>query len=875
MANTADDTARLLVSIEATQAKFEKQMAVIARAAAKSAKTAEDNFQRANDNIGRGFDKGGRDAERALGRSRAAAQTLSFQLNDIATQLASGTSPFTVMAQQGGQVAQALNSAGGLRGAFAAFGGAVTGLLNPVGLLSIALIGVTGYAAQYFAEWVKGGEASADEIEKQNQLIQKVADKFGDTMPALKAYADEMERAADAATKIEAAKIFAERQYSGAKAAQNVLLPDFAAVRTDLQQLGVDAVIIDDLQAAWDNLSDKMAKNEATSDDVTAVQSRLFTLLGVTGLESVGALAGQMAVLAEQTGKASDKSKEADQQAKNLATGMDNAKGIAVFLAQELTAIGPAGVTAFAEIAKAIGGNLIPGLDTALEKLREIKSQVDAAYQSLYSNNPLGGLSPVLSGGGQFLNTDGNPLLAGGLSPQTAAAYQSAGASAAAEMVKGFEGFITKAKWDVNAYRVGFGSDTVTRANGEIERVTKDTVVTLEDAQRDLSRRLVEFQSGIKQAIGVDTWNSLNEAQKAAISSIAYNYGELPKRIVDAINSGGGPQAVAQAIANLAGDNKGVNAGRRRKEAQAYLSGSGLSLAGAGISKGRRFKESMEDVRARIDLLNAEFAAQTRVSGAVNDYGYAVEKARIKQKLLNDAKRAEIEVTPTLAAEIDRLAANYAKAATQTDQFRASQKRARAAAAEVANLGREFFGGFVQDLLAGKDASEALANALTNLASRIADLALDSLFSGLFGSASGGSGKGLIGDLFGFSGGGYTGRGAKNEPAGVVHKGEYVFSKRAVEKIGAGNLEAMHRNLNGYANGGLVAAPTPPAIPRRVAAASSSSSMKVDVGVRVDNNGNLQAYVHRVSRGEVDRYDRQRAPGTAIKAVQQYQVRGA
>jgi TP901 family phage tail tape measure protein len=55
----------------------------------------------------------------------------------------------------------------------------------------------------------------------------------------------------------------------------------------------------------------------------------------------------------------------------------------------------------------------------------------------------------------------------------------------------------------------------------------------------------------------------------------------------------------------------------------------------------------------------------------------------------------------------------------------------------------------------------------------------------------------------GFAEGGWTGPGAKYQPAGVVHADEYVFSKEATH----GNvamLERLHRQLRGYAPGGLV-----------------------------------------------------------------------
>lgn len=89
------------------------------------------------------------------------------------------------------------------------------------------------------------------------------------------------------------------------------------------------------------------------------------------------------------------------------------------------------------------------------------------------------------------------------------------------------------------------------------------------------------------------------------------------------------------------------------------------------------------------------------------------------------------------------------------------------------------------------------------------------LFGGSGGNApaaTGGSGGGgwlkkALGwgrSLFGFSEGGYTGDGGKHEPAGLVHRGEYVFSQEAVQRIGAARLDAMHKNLKGYSLGGLV-----------------------------------------------------------------------
>ncbi|NHZ46696.1 phage tail tape measure protein [Nitratidesulfovibrio liaohensis] len=76
-------------------------------------------------------------------------------------------------------------------------------------------------------------------------------------------------------------------------------------------------------------------------------------------------------------------------------------------------------------------------------------------------------------------------------------------------------------------------------------------------------------------------------------------------------------------------------------------------------------------------------------------------------------------------------------------------------------------------------------------------------------SSFGGTG-GAIGSIAsaiggGFASGGYTGDGGKYQPAGTVHKGEFVFTKEATSRIGVKNLYALMR---GYANGGVVGGPS-------------------------------------------------------------------
>lgn len=139
----------------------------------------------------------------------------------------------------------------------------------------------------------------------------------------------------------------------------------------------------------------------------------------------------------------------------------------------------------------------------------------------------------------------------------------------AAQLLRDFEGFSPTPYWDVNAYRAGYGSDTVTLESGAIVPVTQRTVVTRADADRDLARRIDDFQQdGVIRFVGQDAWDALAPEVQAALTSISYNYGgigDLPS-LQQAIRSGD-QGAIADAVAKRAGDNSGVNRTRRNAEA--------------------------------------------------------------------------------------------------------------------------------------------------------------------------------------------------------------------------------------------------------------------------------------------------------------------
>ncbi|WP_051416118.1 phage tail tape measure protein [Paracoccus sp. J55] len=257
-------------------------------------------------------------------------------------------------------------------------------------------------------------------------------------------------------------------------------------------------------------------------------------------------------------------------------------------------------------------------------------------------------------------------------------------------------------------------------------------------------------------------------------------------------------QITSAAQAALDGD-----AARSAADAAARSSGGsgGRSGGSGGAAKLDEFAREAEAIRDRTRELEFESAALIAGAAAGKSYGDAVAFASEKAKLLFAAQHAGKAITPALTAEIDKLAQSYVDAGNKADQAADAMKKVE----ESGQKGAETLADLFTGILSG---SMSAGEALAGLLQQIAQAQFNRVFMGMFGSGGMFAGAGQwLGGLLGFANGGFTGHGGKYEPAGVVHKGEFVFSKETVQRIGAGNLERLHqRARKGYAEGGLVSA---------------------------------------------------------------------
>jgi len=112
------------------------------------------------------------------------------------------------------------------------------------------------------------------------------------------------------------------------------------------------------------------------------------------------------------------------------------------------------------------------------------------------------------------------------------------------------------------------------------------------------------------------------------------------------------------------------------------------------------------------------------------------------------------------------------------------------------------------------------------------------------------TGLGAVARIRGFADGGYTGDGGKYEPAGVVHRGEYVLPQEVVRSIGVGNLDSLRsmftRQAPGrqsYATGGLVGATLPSTSMFAAQAAAEANTMVLQPVLPVESLRTVQQRV--------------------------------
>lgn len=189
----------------------------------------------------------------------------------------------------------------------------------------------------------------------------------------------------------------------------------------------------------------------------------------------------------------------------------------------------------------------------------------------------------------------------------------------------------------------------------------------------------------------------------------------------------------------------------------AYGGVSGGSAGGGGGAEG--YAAAVEDIRARTRELNLEAAALAEAASQNIGYGDAVEYARTRAQLMNDALAEGRTITPELQAEIDGLAAAYVAAGQSAEDAAAQVDELQQAAADGASAMTDLFTGLVQG---GDEASSAIER----LRQQLLQISVSRIMQALSGSGGG------FGRFFSLIGMGLGGKRAAGGPvrAGVAYR---------------------------------------------------------------------------------------------------------
>ncbi|MFK0163488.1 hypothetical protein [Rhizobium sp. NPDC090279] len=323
-------------------------------------------------------------------------------------------------------------------------------------------------------------------------------------------------------------------------------------------------------------------------------------------------------------------------------------------------------------------------------------------------------------------------------------------------------------------------------------------------------------------------------------------------------------------------------------------------------SKVVTLKQSQDELQKSCAVQLAQMPQLTKAANDQADAYRRVADAQALQKLSGDIQFQQEQMG---RSTIDQTVASTQKQyGLPVDMNSASANIIRYN--EQLKYARELAGDFASTLVSGlrngeglwKSLGKAAISVLTKISDRLLNDVLNSLFKVNSAAAGGGlfGGGGILGGLFGGGGGldlgilarspqaaaavasgipglwadgGYTGPGGKNDPAGIVHAGEVVWSQKDIARAGGvGIVEAMRLGRRGYADGGVVGEGGPQllraqpdaAVPvRRLRAdnqndaSGSASGVHVTVGVSVDEDGNLKAYVKNVAQSEAQSSTRQ------------------
>nr|ELR5034445.1 phage tail tape measure protein [Providencia stuartii] len=317
--------------------------------------------------------------------------------------------------------------------------------------------------------------------------------------------------------------------------------------------------------------------------------------------------------------------------------------------------------------------------------------------------------------------------------------------------------------------------------------------------------------SGRSSAYKVDAGTRLDEENQKALTSLQAQLKVLKehKTVSDVISSERKKLWDMEAKISVLEEAKATR--KLTKDEQALLakkeiileSQKALAVAGDAVELQKQHNRELDRQLKRVEEINARSRALELGAGK-SDRMYQRDIALEKAKSPDERKALE-----EYYAKEDSIRANWELGVKKG--FAEFQERATDVYGNVAQISQSAFQGMSNSLsdfvLTGKanfaDFTRSFLEMTTKMLMQMAML-------NAMKAAFGGNAVGNFLGLKGHSEGGYTGDGGKYQPMGIVHGGEFVFTKEATQRLGIANLyRLMDYGQKGYASGGYVGGSAP------------------------------------------------------------------
>ncbi|WP_423209124.1 hypothetical protein E2976_18435 [Paracoccus yeei] len=709
-------------------------------------------------------------ADKASNQLRSAAganANLVSQFNDIGVMLAAGQSPLQLALQQGTQISQVLTQMGGGVGALRAIGSAFVGMLNPV---SLATIGVIGFGAAA-VQWLMPAKDEAKKTKDAFDALKDSMSTYNDALSVSLLYTGEAE------------KQYGEEARRGAEIARRIMTIEAEKTRSSVRSILAKAYSEMGFDAFGDRGID--AAGRIASANLAEAASKLgFKSSWSDTLFGVGGISQENLALAERLGNTMrDIYTYVSQPVPD--GGLDDyltalRQHLDDYTAQ-LNALSDAGADESA--LNAINERMIP-LQRALLEGEAKRAEIRAA-DAAKANELLATLEQQLYMN-QLIADHGKESLEV-RQAELAAEYD--------KQVAAIESLnITDEQKDAlydalsalydNESQTLAWADAMAQVNAELRgayslissmggTMIMNAKISAAKSVRDAGGTVLEARrageiAGRKQEI----LNGLN-----TVGSQYYGMSDFDvQRLLTEIDTEAAQQDEWSALIT------------EPRKARSKGSGKGKSKKG-NPDRENEYERGMWDIQAQTKSVIEQADAIAQVVAAGGDWEHAVAVVEREQKLLNEAQKAGVAINDNVKKDIREVAEAYVLAEEKMKGVREQQDRIR----EATEQGQDTMKGLFGSILDGADSAKS---ALANLLKQIAEVQMQKGLMGLFGATSWGSGlmKG-IGGLLSFEGGGYTGDGSRTGGVdgrggllGILHPNETVIDHTKGQQAVGGTM---------------------------------------------------------------------------------------